>query len=71
MKGRISRYALPALLAAAIPATLVLAQQTQSGAPPEPKQKRERFERPRLSPETLNRLQDGRLAMIKEFAEAQ
>ena len=66
MKARIPRYLIPALLAATIPATVVLAQQAPQGSQPEPKQKRERPERPRLSPETLNRLQDGRLAMMRE-----
>ena len=65
MKARISRYLLPALLAATIPATVVFAQ-AQSQPQPEPKQKRERPDRPRMSPDTLNRLQDGRLAMMRE-----
>ena len=66
MKAQITRYLIPALLAAAIPATVVLAQQVPQGPQPDPKQKRERPDRPHLSPETLNRLQDGRLAMIRE-----
>jgi hypothetical protein len=53
----------PALLAATIPAAVVLAQAPQQ---PEPPQRRERPDRPRLSPDTLNRLQDGRLAMMRE-----
>jgi LTXXQ motif family protein len=65
MTARISRYLVPALLAATIPATVVLAQQAQQ-TQPEPRQKRERPDRPRLSPDTLNRLQDGRLAMMRE-----
>jgi hypothetical protein len=65
MNARISRYLVPALLAATIPATVVLAQQAQQ-TQPEPRQKRERPDRPRLSPDTLNRLQDGRLAMMRE-----
>jgi LTXXQ motif family protein len=65
MKAHISRYLLPALLAATIPATIVYAQ-TQSQPQPEPRQNRERPDRPRLSPDTLNRLQDGRLAMMRE-----
>lgn len=67
MKARISRYLIPAALAAAIPAAAALAQQAPQGGQPEPQQKRERPERPRLSPETLNRLQDGRLAMMREL----
>jgi hypothetical protein len=44
----------------------VFAQQAPQGAQPEPQQTRERPERPRLSPETLNSLQDGRVAMMRE-----
>jgi hypothetical protein len=55
MNPRISRYLIPAVLAAAIPATVVLAQQAPQGPQSEPNQKRERPQRPRLSPETLNR----------------
>jgi hypothetical protein len=65
MKARISRLLVPALLAATIPATAVLAQ-APPPQQPEPQQKRERPDRPRLSTETLNRLQDGRLAMMRE-----
>ena len=65
MTARVSRYLLPALLAAAIPATVVLAQ-AQSQQQPEPSQKRDRPERPRLSADTVNRLQDGHLAMMRE-----
>src|SRR5882724_5080115 len=69
MKARISRYLIPALLAAAIPATIVFAQAPPQ-SPPEPKEKRERPDRPRLSPDALKRLQagrqEGRIAEIKE-----
>ena len=59
-----SRYLLPALLAAAIPAIAL----AQSAAPPAggPPQARERSARPQLSAETLGRLQDGRIAMMRE-----
>ena len=56
------RLILPALLAAAIP-TLALAQ-TQPQEPSTKAEPRARAER--LSPEALARLQDGRMAMIKE-----
>jgi LTXXQ motif family protein len=60
MKARISRLLVPALLAATIPATAVLAQ-AQPQPQPEPGQKRERPEdRPRLSPDARKRLQEGR-----------
>lgn len=53
------RFIIPAVLAAAIPATAVLAQsQTQ---PPE-----QRGQGPRLSTEAQGRLLDGRIAMIRE-----
>ena len=69
MKARIHRYLLPALLAATIPAAVVFAQ-APSPQPPEPQQKRERPDRPRLSPDARKRLQEGRLegriAGIKE-----
>jgi LTXXQ motif family protein len=52
------RYVLPALLAAMIPATAVLAQ-SQSQAPSPGRGQG-------LSPEARARLQDGRFAMIKE-----
>jgi LTXXQ motif family protein len=51
------KFVLPALLAASIPATAVLAQ-TQAPAQPQ--------DRPSLSPEAKARLLDGRFAMIKE-----
>jgi hypothetical protein len=65
MNVRMTRYLVPALLAAAIPAVAIAQAQT-TPAQPEPQAKRERAERPRLSPETLNRLQDGRIAMMRE-----
>lgn len=55
MPIRLTRYALPALLALAVPAVAVLAQ-TEGQPPP----------RRGPSPETMTRLQDGRIAMIKE-----
>lgn len=61
MQARIPKLILPALLAAAIP-TFAMAQQAQ--APVQPQAKSET--RARLSPEALARLQDGRMAMIKE-----
>ncbi len=62
MKSRLPRLIAPALLAAAIPVTYALAQ-----APAQPPAKTEtRAGPPRLSPEALARLQDGRMAMIKE-----
>jgi hypothetical protein len=64
MKARIPRLIVPALLAAAIP-TYVLAQQAQ--APAQPQAQSDARARPaRPSPEALARLQDGRMAMIKE-----
>ena len=69
MKARISRYLMPALLAATIPATAVLAQ-APPPQQPEPQQKRERPDRPRLSPDARKRLQEGRqegrIAEIKQ-----
>ncbi len=56
MKTRLARFIVPAVLAAAIPAAAVFAQ-TQGQAPG-------RTASP--SPETLTRLQDGRMAMIRE-----
>ena len=58
MNIRLSRFVLPAVLAASIPAAVVFAQAPGQGEP------RMRDERP--STETLTRLQDGRIAMIKE-----
>jgi len=70
MNTRIHRYLLPALLAAAIPAGIVLAQ-APSPQPPEPQQKRERPDHPRLSPDALKRLQEGRQeGRITEMKEA-
>ena len=69
MKARIPRYLMPALLAATIPATAVLAQ-APPPQQPEPQQKRERPDRPRLSPDARKRLQEGRqegrIAEIKQ-----
>jgi hypothetical protein len=69
MKARIPRYLVPALLAATIPATAVLAQ-APPPQQPEPQQKRERPDRPRLSPDARKRLQEGRqegrIAEIKQ-----
>ena len=69
MRAKPSKYLAPALLAAAIPATVVLAQQAQP-QPAEP-QKREWVNRPRLSPDAMKRLQEGRLeGRITEIKEA-
>jgi len=58
------------MLAAVIPAGVVLAQQAQPQQS-EPAQKRERPERPRLSPDAMKRLQEGRLeGRITEIKEA-
>ena len=71
MKARISRYLIPALLAAAVPATVVFAQLAPQGPQPEPQQKRERPDRPRLSPDARKRLQEGRLeGRITEMKQA-
>jgi LTXXQ motif family protein len=56
MKSRLARFVVPAVLAAAIPAAAVFAQ-TQGQAPG-------RAAGP--SPDALARLQDGRMAMIRE-----
>ena len=70
MRPRMSKYLAGAVLAASIPAGALLAQQAQAPQP-EPLQKRERPERPRLSPDALKRLQDGRLeGRITEMKEA-
>jgi hypothetical protein len=70
MRANTFKYLAPALLAAAIPATVVLAQQAQPPQP-EPPQKREWPGRPRLSPEVMRRLQEGRLeGRITEIKEA-
>jgi hypothetical protein len=67
MQARVSRYLVPALLAAAIPAGVVLAQ-GQSQPQPDAQQKRERPGR--LSEDARKRLQDGhqegRIAMMRE-----
>src|SRR6185369_17551065 len=69
MKARIPRYLMPAILAAMIPTTAVLAQ-APPPQQPEPQQKRERPDRPRLSPDARKRLQEGRqegrIAEIKQ-----
>jgi hypothetical protein len=60
MKTSIPRTLVPLLLAATIPASATFAQTPQQ--PPQQKQ-----ERPaRLSPDARARLQDGRIAMLKE-----
>src|SRR5262249_34997898 len=70
MRANTFKYLAPALLAAAIPATVVLAQQAQPPQP-EPPQKREWPSRPRLSPEVMRRLQEGRLeGRITEIKQA-
>jgi len=70
MKARLPRYVLPALLAATVPAAVVLAQ-AQSQPQPEPQQRSERPERPRLSPEVRKRLGEGRLeGRITEMKQA-
>jgi len=70
MRANITKYLAPAVLAAVIPAGVVLAQQAQP-QPSEPAQKREWPERPRLSPDAMKRLQEGRLeGRITEIKEA-
>src|SRR5215470_9175782 len=70
MRANITKYLAPAVLAAVIPAGVVLAQQAQP-QPSEPAQKREWPERPRLSPDAMKRLQEGRLeGRIAEIIEA-
>jgi hypothetical protein len=59
--NNLSRALAVTLLAATIPATIVLAQQTGD----EPKSEQQSDTRRGPSPETLARLQDGRIAMIK------
>lgn len=61
MKPRLRRLVVPALLAAMIPATAALAQ-TQN----QPPARSAGPSREALAPEALARLQDGRMAMIKE-----
>jgi hypothetical protein len=70
MRAYRTKYLAPAMLAAVIPAGVVLAQQAQPQQS-EPAQKRERPERPRLSPDAMKRLQEGRLeGRITEIKEA-
>src|SRR5215468_5250230 len=70
MRANRTRYLVPALLAAAMPAGVVLAQQAQPQQS-EPAQKREWPDRPRLAPEVMKRLQEGRLeGRITEIKEA-
>jgi LTXXQ motif family protein len=70
MRAYKTKYLAPAMLAAVIPAGVVLAQQAQPQQS-EPAQKRERPERPRLSPDAMKRLQEGRLeGRITEIKEA-
>src|SRR5262245_39318887 len=65
MHARIPRVLIPALLAATIPASAVLAQAPPQPSQPQAPQAQERQGRPeRLSPEVRARLQDGRIAMI-------
>ena len=69
MEVPISRFVVPVLLAASLPATAALAQ-NQSQPPatqPGPKaEAQKQGPRARLSPEARSRLLDGRMAMIKE-----
>jgi hypothetical protein len=70
MRANRTKYLAPALLAAVIPAGVVFAQQAQPQQP-EPAQKREWPDRPRLSPDAVKRLQEGRLeGRITEIKEA-
>ena len=70
MRAYKTKYLAPAVLAAVIPAGVVLAQQAQP-QPSEPAQKREWPDRPRLSPDAMKRLQEGRLeGRITEIKEA-
>ncbi|HUC46453.1 MAG TPA: Spy/CpxP family protein refolding chaperone [Hyphomicrobiaceae bacterium] len=70
MRAYRTKYLAPAVLAAVIPAAAVLAQQAQPQQS-EPAQKREWPERPRLSPDAMQRLQEGRLeGRITEIKEA-
>src|SRR5215813_14470760 len=65
MRAYKTKYLAPAVLAAVLPVGVVLAQQSQ------PAQKREWPERPRLSPDAMKRLQEGRLeGRITEIKEA-
>ena len=70
MRAYRTKYLAPAVLAAVIPAAAVLAQQAQPQQS-EPAQKREWPERSRLSPDAMQRLQEGRLeGRITEIKEA-
>jgi hypothetical protein len=70
MRAYTTKYLAPAVLAAVIPAGVVLAQQAQPQQS-EPAQKREWPDRPRLSPDAMKRLQEGRLeGRITEIKEA-
>jgi hypothetical protein len=73
MRSNRSKYLVPALLAAAIPATVVLAQQAPQQPPQQPDvpHKRAWPDRPRFSPEARKRLEEGRLeGRITEIKEA-
>jgi hypothetical protein len=61
--NNLSRALAVTLMAATIPATIVLAQQTGDGAQAQPEQQSESRRGP--SPETIARMQDGRIAMAK------
>jgi hypothetical protein len=61
--NNLSRALAVTLMAATIPATIVLAQQTPPAEQAPAAQKSERHRGP--SPETITRLQDGRVAMAK------
>src|SRR5215510_6814089 len=70
MRAYKTKYLAPAVLAAVLPVGVVLAQQAQP-QPSEPAQKREWPDRPRLSPDAMKRLQEGRLeGRITEIKEA-
>jgi len=70
MRAYKTKYLAPAVLAAVLPVGVVLAQQAQPQQS-EPAQKREWPERPRLSPDAMKRLQEGRLeGRIAEIKEA-
>jgi hypothetical protein len=60
----LSRALAVTLMAATIPATIVLAQQTEGGDQPKAEQQQSETRRG-PSPETLARMQDGRIAMAK------
>src|SRR5262249_27759160 len=70
MRAYKTKYLAPAVLAAVLPVGVVLAQQAQPQQS-EPAHKREWPERPRLSPDAMKRLQEGRLeGRITEIKEA-